>query len=79
MDELDEAARRSPDAMTRQSSRRSETLIEMAKDPLRSEKLRVEKLAELKVKIKEYRKQSKNSQGNVLMIRQMKRLSSKLK
>jgi hypothetical protein len=69
IDALDEAARRSPDAMARQSSRRFETLVEMAKDASRPEKLRVEKLAELKIKIKDYRKQLQNTQGNVPILR----------
>lgn len=54
IDELDEEARKSTDLDSRQASRRWETLVELAADPTRPEKKRLEKAAELSSKIKEY-------------------------
>jgi len=55
IDKLDEEARKSSDLNARQASRRWETLKELATDPARSEKARLDKADELAVKIKEYR------------------------
>lgn len=54
IDELDDEARRSTDLDARQASRRWETLMQLAADPTRPERKRLEKVAELSVKIKEY-------------------------
>jgi len=59
IDEQDEQARLSGDAEERQrsrlSSRRWESFIENARDPARPEKKRLEKIIELRHKLKEYR------------------------
>lgn len=55
LDELDDEARRSSDLDARQASRRWETLQELARDPTRSEKARLDKAGEIAAKIKEYR------------------------
>jgi len=55
IDKLDEEARKSSDLNARQASRRWEKLKELATDPARSEKARLDKADELAVKIKEYR------------------------
>ncbi|CAI7587269.1 unnamed protein product [Penicillium manginii] len=54
IDELDNEARRSNDLDARQASRRWETLTKLAADPARPERERLEKVAELSTKIKEY-------------------------
>jgi hypothetical protein len=54
IDQFDEQAKCSNDFEERQSSRRWETLMEHASDPLRPEKKRVEKLEELKLLLREY-------------------------
>lgn len=54
IDELDAEARRSTDLDARQASRRWETLTQLAADPTRPEMKRLEKVAELSTKIKEY-------------------------
>ena len=55
MDELDDEARRSADYEARQASRRWETLANLALDPARPEKKRLDKAKELQSKMKEYR------------------------
>lgn len=55
LDKLDDKARKSSDLDTRQASRRWEKLKELAADPSRPEKARLDKADELAVKIKEYR------------------------
>ncbi|KAF2691180.1 hypothetical protein K458DRAFT_455504, partial [Lentithecium fluviatile CBS 122367] len=54
IDQLDEQARDSNDFEERQSSRRWETMMMHARDPGRPEKMRVEKLDELKGLLREY-------------------------
>ena len=55
IDKLDDEARRSSDLEARQASRRWEKLTDLATDPQRPEKVRLEKVEELTEKIKEYR------------------------
>ena len=55
IDKLDDEARKSSNLDTRQASRRWEKLKELAADPTRPEKARLNKADELAVKIKEYR------------------------
>lgn len=59
IDDLDDEARKSDDFEARQSSRRYETLIRHSEDPNRSENKRLEKLEELKRRLKEYCKRLK--------------------
>lgn len=54
IDKQDEEARRGADSGARQSSRRWETLIRHAEDATRPEKLRLAKLEELKILLREY-------------------------
>lgn len=54
INDLDDKARRSTDLDARQASRRWETLTQLAADPTRPEKERLEKVTELSAKIKEY-------------------------
>lgn len=56
IDELDMQARTSADLDARQASRRWETFTQLAADPDRPEKVRMEKVNELSVKMKEYGK-----------------------
>lgn len=55
INELNDDARRSSDLDARQALRRWEKLKELATDPARPEKVRLDKADELAVKIKEYR------------------------
>jgi hypothetical protein len=54
IDALDEEARRSSDLDACQASRRWETLTQLATDSQRPEKVRLEKVAELSARMKEY-------------------------
>lgn len=56
IDELDMQARTSADLDARQASRRWETFTQLAADPDRPERVRMEKVNELSVKMKEYGK-----------------------
>lgn len=56
IDDLDMQARTSADLDARQASRRWETFATLAADPDRPEKVRMEKVNELSIKMKEYGK-----------------------
>jgi hypothetical protein len=55
IDELDDAARKSADGTQRETLRRWEDFLELAKDSTRPERRRMKKVDELRVVVKEYR------------------------
>lgn len=63
IEELDDEAQGSADLDARQASRRWETLTQLAADPTRPERERLEKVTELSSKMKEY--------GTVIVLRRL--------